>query len=166
MTKRTTKTDKPLDAQALQRDALAATVAMGKMLPADDGDPAHQPIKDWSTIRPDWCSVDDVLDYIAEHGRRDIPRDLIDAVMKRTYGPEDDDSFDDEPSAFLANLALMAAKRANSVNYALNMLSTTLSNEIEKDAVGELCDQIEVHLGEVIEMTAELDRRKLSEARS
>lgn len=164
MTKRKPLADQMTSTKAPKSDALAATEAMAKLLPADDGDPAHQPVKDWSVVNPNWCSVDDVLDYIAEHGRRDIPKPLIDAVMKRHYGIGDKIEAGPRTLADMLLSAQTYADSAKNLNYALNMLSTTLSNDVEVDAVGELCDQIEHNIGSLIGLLAEMDRRALATA--
>lgn len=160
MTKR--KTPTAVDPRQSKRDAVAATVAMGKLLPADEGDPAHQPIKDWSVVNPNWCSVDDLLDYIAEHGRQGIPQHLIDEVLSRTYGSKDDDddgSLAGNSTGFLISMTQDCAKIAKSLNYATNMMSLTFASEIEKDAVGEICDRIDDQLVAMMDYVAELDRR-------
>lgn len=122
MTKR--KTPTAVDPHQSARDALAATVAMGKLLPADEGDPAHQPVKDWSTIKAEWCSVDDVLDYIAAHGRSGIPQDLIDKVFSRAYAFDVSELDNESPDASTDTLT---RDRAIIVNDVAGMLADATS---------------------------------------
>ncbi len=182
-----TRKPNPLDPRQLERDALKATVAMhapntsttensrrldeqiaaiinSASKPENDGDPAHAPITDWSALDPAFITADDLLNYIAEHGREGIPQAHIDAVMKRHYGDDTIAGVEDENPAWLAHVALAAAKSANSLNYALNMMSLTISDETEREAIGELCDAIEDNLSTAIGNLTELDRRQLKAA--
>jgi hypothetical protein len=188
MTKRTPKSEKPLDAQDgpdepidwSTRDPFLVTkdeviehlIRFGKdsvpsrlaheVLSRDDDDrpePAKMPYIDVSTMDPTLFSVDNVLEHIATHGLHSMSMGFIEAVMKRTYRDCEDDGLEDMSPGFLVSLALEAGKKANALNYVINMYSLTLDSDLDKEAIGELCDQIERHLGDVVENVTELDRR-------
>lgn len=106
---------------------------------------AESGIVDWTNIRADLIPQDALYAYLKAFGQQSIPTGIIAAVCARPKPVTDSIQVSSQVGDILI-AADYEAKVASNFVYALNLMSAALENADDRDAVGQLCDEIDDRL--------------------